>query len=425
MDIKKHYQNIAAYLNETHSVWGHEVLDHNPSLWPKEWRELLQEVSRLSHFEKWQLLEQREPQPLTTQTGQLRRHLELREDLTQLPSVQSHKHLKLPSWAFKKVRYKKQHEISALAQVLDEVREKIGPSKLVDIGGGQGHFARVMAHYFNWETTSIDREQKFIELGIKRLKKYPPPHNAAKVYLKKLDFQGVDGPDQSCVEALFQNDSFSLGLHTCGSLAVKHLQTHLSYQTKGLLNFGCCYGKIQKESDLNLSQAAFESPIKWTVPALNLAARAHAQLSYPDFCMQERVKSYRYALGIFLKKSFPDDDLSSVGNAPTRNYLGSFTEYARVKLMDLNKTWSSSLEKELGDFYYSYQTREKLEQLFCADIVRWSFGRLLELAILLDRALYVSQDNHQKVQLLQFFDESISPRNIGLLVYREELEDSR
>lgn len=423
MDIKKHYQHIAAYLGQTRAVWAHEVLERDPSLWPKEYQELLQEVSQLSHYEKWKILEQRSPHPLTSVSRRLQHHLELCEKLTKLPSIQSQRTLKLPSWAFKKVRHKKQHEISVLAQVLDEIRQQIGPSQLIDIGGGQGHFARVMSHYFNWETTSIDREQKFIELGLKRLKKYPPPKNAAKLDLKRLDFQGLESPDQIGVENLFQKNSFSLGLHTCGSLAVRHLQTHQNFQTKGLLNFGCCYGKIQKEEDLNLSKTALESPVQWSTPALNLAARAHAQLSYPDFCMQERVKSYRYALGLFLESRFPGEDVSSVGNAPGRNYLGPFTSYARVKFDYLNRAWGLELEKELEEFYYSHETRQKLEQLFCADIIRWSFGRLLELAILLDRALYVSEDGKQKVQLVQFFEESISPRNIGLLAYREELAD--
>jgi hypothetical protein len=310
-----------------------------------------------------------------------------------------------------------------LAQVLGGIRESLGPTKLIDIGGGQGHFARVMAYYFKWPITSIDREAKFIELGIKRLKKYPMPKDAAQVHLKQLDFQGLETLDKKQLHLLFEKDSFSLGLHTCGPLAVRHLQTHKKFETKGLLNFGCCYGKIKNDKDLNLSNVASDHPIEWSIHALNLAARAHSQLSYPEFCLQERVKSYRYALHLFLLRNFPDSNYQSVGSARGRNYLGSFSEYAQLKFNYIDLPWDSTIKKQLEEFYYSFKTRQELEELFCADILRWSFGRLLELALLLDRALFISQEDCQKVELVQFFEESISPRNIGILAYRDELSD--
>lgn len=424
MDIKKRYRHISSYLEQTREIWAYEVLEYDPSSWGPSFQQMLEEVSKLSHYNKWKVLTQRSSHKSIPLSYQLHRHLNDRQKLTELPYVPSQKVLKLPSWAFKKVRYKKQHEISVLAQVLDDIRNRLGPSRLIDIGGGQGHFARVMAHYFNWATTSIDKDPKLIELGTQRLNKYPAPKEAAALNLKHINFCGPqEDVDKQDVEVLFPKDCFSLGLHTCGSLAVRHLQTHQYYQTKGMLNFGCCYGKIQDGKDLNLSQISDASPIKWSTPALNLAARSHAQLSYAEFCMHERVKSYRYALDLFLKSHFPHEDLPSVGTAPRKSYLAPFTKYARLKFDDLNKNWTPALERELNDFYYSYQTRQQIEFLFSADILRWSFGRLLELGLLLDRALFISQDIKQKVELAQFFDESISPRNIGLMAYREELAD--
>ena len=47
------------------------------------------------------------------------------------------------------------------------------------------------------------------------------------------------------------------------------------------------------------------------------------------------------------------------------------------------------------------------------NIIRWQFGRAIELWILLDRACYL-QENKNEVIIGEYFDENISPRNIGI-----------
>ena len=48
---------------------------------------------------------------------------------------------------------------------------------------------------------------------------------------------------------------------------------------------------------------------------------------------------------------------------------------------------------------------------------RWQFGRALEVYILLDRALNLMEKG-MKVSMATYFDESLSPRNIGILATR-------
>ena len=51
--------------------------------------------------------------------------------------------------------------------------------------------------------------------------------------------------------------------------------------------------------------------------------------------------------------------------------------------------------------------------MFLCNIIRWQLGRALEVYLLLDRCLYLEEKGYQ-VSCLQFFDEEISPRNIGI-----------
>ena len=51
--------------------------------------------------------------------------------------------------------------------------------------------------------------------------------------------------------------------------------------------------------------------------------------------------------------------------------------------------------------------------MFEANIIRWQFGRAIEKLIILDRAMFLEENNY-KVTWGELFNEEVSPRNIGL-----------
>jgi hypothetical protein len=55
--------------------------------------------------------------------------------------------------------------------------------------------------------------------------------------------------------------------------------------------------------------------------------------------------------------------------------------------------------------------------MFICCLIRWQIGRALELYLLLDRAIYLEENNYTAI-LAEFFSENISPRNIGILATR-------
>jgi hypothetical protein len=54
-----------------------------------------------------------------------------------------------------------------------------------------------------------------------------------------------------------------------------------------------------------------------------------------------------------------------------------------------------------------------MREFFVINVVRNVFARPLEVILLLDRVLWMEEQGHA-VELLAFFDHSISPRNLGL-----------
>ena len=55
--------------------------------------------------------------------------------------------------------------------------------------------------------------------------------------------------------------------------------------------------------------------------------------------------------------------------------------------------------------------------MFLANIIRWQFGKAVEHALLTDRCLYL-EENGFDVEMAEYFDSDLSPRNIGILAHR-------
>ncbi|EQC51480.1 methyltransferase [Bacteriovorax sp. DB6_IX] len=410
MNFKDRFLQISEFLAPYKSMWVNEIIELYPDgleAYPREWIELLDtldddQLYRLDCLSDYGLIE-------NSELGQwMKRMNELCQvQLKEIPETEN-----LPDWAFNKVKGKKRHEILILAEVLKEIQNDKAFSHLVDIGGGVGHLARVMAHYKGIECISLDINQEFQELGKKRLEKYPKPPQGRDVKFITHDFtHELEG---EMTKKIFTKDSFSLGLHTCGPLAIKHIDCALKNQTRGLLNFGCCYNRLDPESDINISDfAKAHGQEGFNTFTFTLASRGHSSMTKEDFIHKRRVKDYRYALHIYFHDILGIKELIPVGDSHHREYWKDFGEYAlsKIEKIGMETQWK---KEDFDKFFAQDSLQKSLNQLFKANIIRWQLGRTLELYILLDRILYIEQSG-KKAQLLQFFSSDLSPRNIGVL----------
>lgn len=420
MNYQQLFLNLASILRPYSQLWQKEVL--------QAWRageideiipeDLIAPLRKLSHEELYELdclrdYSKLEESPLKSLLNSLKEN-EVYETVEEslIRGVDE-----LPSWAFFKVKGKKQDEILAIANFLTKLRNKEGDFKhTVDIGGGVGHLSRTLAHYFGMEMISLDINTEFQEIGRSRLKKYPTPEGAKDVKFINHDFSiDLEGKENA---RIFSKDSFSLGLHTCGPLAVKHMQVASGNQTRGLLNFGCCYNKLDPKEHTNLSQFAKENnPLQIESNCLTLATRGHQSMELEDFNQKKRVKFYRYCLQFYIDTVYGKEiDIIPIGDAHKRLYALSFSEYAIAKLTENNIPINLS-PKELDQFFEDHQ--DTLEKLFLANVVRWQFGRALELYLLYDRAIML-QERGKEAKLMAFFNEVESPRNIGIWYHEAE-----
>ena len=155
--------------------------------------------------------------------------------------------------------------------------------------------------------------------------------------------------------------------------------------------------------------------------ALFLANRGGVERSLDAFVFQQRVLRFRYSLYELLRQEeCAADQCEAVGSASRAVYLGSFAGYVRNRLRKLENLPDSLREKSDTAYEDFYRVVTPLiERKRFASFLRNLLARPLEIAILLDRALFFEDDaplTGRNIRLIQLFDPALSPRNVGLVI---------
>jgi hypothetical protein len=135
-----------------------------------------------------------------------------------------------------------------------------------------------------------------------------------------------------------------------------------------------------------------------------------------SFDLKLKVKLYRYAIHLLLTDQYGLADVLSLGNSPHSLYDRPFSAYALEQLRRLSVTATHS-EAELDEFFAQETVQRTIHNMIAAGFIRNALGRVLELYLLLDRAIFLEEKGYD-VSVAEFFDERISPRNIGITALR-------
>jgi hypothetical protein len=410
MNFKSHALALSEFITKYSPIWIEEIMNEYPETiddYPNEWIDLL---DTLSEQELFDVDCKKSVEKLKGSSFEA--FVQDIKELTNIPNIPFSPELPLEDWAFQGVKKKKRHEIQKIVPVLKRVRDELKFECVVDIGGGVGHLSRVLSHYHQIPSVSIDQNVEFQDIGKMRLQKFRKLDGAQDVTFMNLTF-GKD-EDSADLKKVFHENSLGLGLHTCGPLANTLINATIDYQTKGLLSFGCCYHKMKADIDFPLSSFYKENKL----PVLNLfgftlATRSHAEMTFDTYQTKERVKNYRYALHLFLMEHFNNKTYTDVGECHLSMYWKPFHYYIQDKLKHLKLEHNFS-DEYFDNFYDDPALQRELRVMFLCNIIRWQLGRVLEVYLQVDRCLYLEEHSYE-VSLNQYFDEALSPRNLGIL----------
>lgn len=403
--MKSRFLELSDLLNSCRQFWSVEVIDQYPQCfesYPETW---VDEISRLSAEQLFELEHHRSLGSIT-EPG-LRSYYEAHWRLAELPTAVVSENSVLGHKAFFRVSEKKRHEISVVCELVVELCRRQAIDTVVDFGGGVGYLAQALAHYYQVPTISLDRDRSLQETGMKRHQRRKPADSS------ELQYVEMDCPaNGSASELPGDGKRLLLGLHTCGPLANAQLTTAVREKCPAVLNFSCCYHKLC-DTDYYLSEHGKQSDLRLTSEALTLACRSprYGRKAH-DF--SKRVKFYRYSIHLFLYHELGIRQFRALGNSPRRLYEGDFVAYGLEQLGRIDLPTDESMAKALAAFAEDENYQQTVRKMVAANIIRSAATRGLELLLLFDRAIYLSEQGYT-VEMAEYFDDLLSPRNIGIV----------
>ena len=406
MDHKARYQALVEFLLPYQEIWRNEIMlqyphsleGYNP-LWIEELK------GHTAPHKTWPLIQNVGWNQLKA-PGLAAFHAKLQE-LTQFPALESLRPMKTVRLSWIHIIPKKRHELERLAPLVASLLE--GKEQLVDIGGGQGHLAQTVAHHYGAKVLSLDMDPELQATGKhwQEVKWETSPHQV------EFKLHKVERRDK-VFAGLMNEHTVTTGLHTCGPLAVAHLEAAVLARAT-VLNMPCCYHK-QGLEDCNLSTVAQGLPLDFNQYALTLASGAHFRVSEADIVFRNQIKLYRYTLHFLLHHEFEVKEQVKLGPCAPEFYHGPFPRYVheQLKRLGLESNWS---DERLQAYLERPAQQELIQGMLAAAILRDALGRALEAAIICDRAIWMEEQGYA-VELIEVFDPHISPRSLGLVARR-------
>ncbi|MES2526823.1 MAG: methyltransferase [Bdellovibrionota bacterium] len=412
MDHRKRFREITDFLKLYQNIWQNEIMVMYPdplSHYPMSW---LQELDSVKDKAALIRLERKEVQGIIRNQELLDFHARIEElcrleKLRPLPAMPA----KNSTWLY--MIPKKKYEIGLLGPLINSVYQKNNIKKIVDIGGGIGLLAQTINNVYHHKVISVDLDPVMQETGRVR-------HEENALGPHKVEYQNIKvSADELRFVQLLDKDTMTLGLHTCGNLANDQMKASTHANAKSVINMGCCYHKLVPETQ-NISEFAHSQSDKLVMTqfALTLATRAHRKMDETDYDLKEKVKLYRYCIHFLLYDHYDKKELFPLGNSHHTLYDESFGVYAADNLTR-NKIPLRHTIEELNAYYNDPARQDLISKMIVAGLVRNPFGRLLELYLQLDRVIYL-EENGYEAELIEIFDEPISPRNIAIVATRTD-----
>ena len=292
-----------------------------------------------------------------------------------------------------RVKARKQVQLSGLLSVAQSLAE--GANRIVDVGAGQGHLTRAAARAWEKEAVGLDRNEALI-LVARRLAEDG-----------RVDFRFWDAFGDPFD---LRDSDLVVGLHACGEVGDVLVQRASESRARVLL-VSCCPQKVRGEAREPVSQLGRDMGLQLPRTVLGLANLSQltqgVEASLTDTM---RSRQARYALRLLLRGRgcavSPGEEMRGVNRRQAYHGLHSLAEQA-LKARGLSSATTAEVETFEQRAHLEYGVMRRLS------LPRAAFARLVEIAVVLDRAVLLRERGYSVV-VATVFDATVSPRNIGI-----------
>jgi hypothetical protein len=390
MNLEKRFIEIKQFLTKHKTLLDTEVLELYPfnNLPYSNW------IDELKVMNKSELIElESNLNSAHIKSDQYKDFLKAITGLTQIETAQPSLET-IPNQLKRKLSLKKQHEINQIRDILKESSAE----NYIDIGSGAGHLSSLLLLNNKKTSLCIDCESKFQQIGITKLKKDAPD------IFERIKFKTLEVTPNFNIPKI--KKSLLIGLHACGDLSVNIIKSFSESETPELLSLGCCYHKLTHDK-INISQISKVGSLELTNHALTMAAKSFKDLNIEEFDTRNKVKTYRYTIHLFMQDVL-GIGFKTLGNATSADYNGHFSKYVKKYVTEAQGYSDQELES------YFLQKKSDVEDIISLGIIRSHLSRLVELYLILDRAIYLEEKGFT-IKVTEIFNKALSPRNICIL----------
>jgi hypothetical protein len=204
-----------------------------------------------------------------------------------------------------------------------------------------------------------------------------------------------------------------VALHACGDLHVRLLQVASAAGCKQLALAPCCYNRIQGNTYQPLSDAGRASTLLLSVDDLGLPLSETVTAGKRVRLQRDTSMARRLGFDQLQRLLRGCDEYLPTPSLPTHWLDKPFADYcrelARLKGLSTGEQDWAALEA------HGWQRLAEVRNL---ELVRGLFRRPLELWLVLDRALFLSERGY-RVEVGSFCDPTLTPRNLMVLAERD------
>ena len=308
-----------------------------------------------------------------------------------------------PAGRMPSVRLRKSAQIAALTKLSAPLVDGPGLEHVIDWCSGKGHLGRSIGAVTDTGLILVERDAALCKDGERLAAEAGLACRVLNLDVLKEDMS-LSLPSRGLL----------VGLHACGSLGERLLNVAVDTAQSSVVYAPCCYHRGYMEGPYTpLSTRARDLELGLIWSDLRLPTLDEAVASPRKRVRRHREQAWRLAVDALVREATGRDVYTPLGPAPKAWLAGSFGEFARRltsrAALPLPTTWSADAAQALG-----WQRAKSARAL---GALRSVFRRPLELWLVLDRALYLSERGYS-VDVVRFCEARITPRNLVIIASR-------
>ncbi|MEH6469733.1 MAG: methyltransferase [Halopseudomonas sp.] len=393
LTLSQHFTELDRLLTELRPYWQLRSFAHRALPWPDT--ALQSWLVKLSSHQRQQLLDDdalraEALSDFIPQAFQLRL-------LSQIDKANASPSTAPPNRFSDHIPGRKWSQIRAFDQALND-----SGLPFVEWCAGKGHLGRLLAFQHQRPVLSLELQPALCEHGQQLADKHQLP----------CRHQAIDVMTQAAAERLHP-PQHAVALHACGKL---HMQLLQAGTDRGVGSFSlspCCYHLIDQAHYPAMSQAGLASELHLSRDDLKLAVQETVTAGNRERRLRQQQLSWRLGFDLLQRQLRGIDRYLNCPTIPQSRLKGSFADFCRW--MAERKQLNIPTNIDLTEF--ERQGLERIAQVEQIELVRLLFRRPLEIWLVLDRALFLQQQGY-RVQLQQFCDRQLTPRNLLIQAHK-------